>query len=173
MYWPATKGRIEIKFYIPNTTDPYIYTMAVDLTITGATSFWEVTADHWVSRFVNLEEGYSQITQNASSITARVEGLENNYSQIQITVDGINSTVSGLDDRLSEIEQSPGGLTLSAVYEGLRVAGIDITSSEEGEGSVKIYADQVTIQDGSSNNVLWVEDNTAKISNGRWYNSRI
>lgn len=165
MYWPATKGRIEIKFYIPNTTDPYIYTMAVDLTITGATSFWEVTADHWVSRFVNLEEGYSQITQNASSITARVEGLENNYSQIQITVDGINSTVSGLDDRLSEIEQSPGGLTLSAVYEGLRVAGIDITSSEEGEGSVKIYADQVTIQDGSSNNVLWVEDNTAKISN--------
>jgi hypothetical protein len=91
--------------------------------------------------------------------------LENDYSQIQITVNGINSTVSGLDDRLSEIEQSPGGLTLSAVYEGLRVAGIDITSSEEGEGSVKIYADQVTIQDGSSNNVLWVEDNTAKISN--------
>lgn len=165
MYWPATKGRIEIKFYIPNTTDPYIYTMAVDLTITGATSFWEVTADHWVSRFVNLEEGYSQITQDASSITARVEGLESNYSQIQITVNGINSTVSGLDDRLSEIEQSPGGLTLSAVYEGLRVAGIDVTSSEEGEGSVKIYADQVTIQDGSSNNVLWVEDNTAKISN--------
>lgn len=165
MYWPVTKGRIEIKFYIPNTTDPYIYTMAVDLTITGATSFWEVTANHWVSRFVDLEEGYSQIKQDASSITARVEGLESDYSQIQITVNGINSTVNGIDDRLSEIEQSPGGLTLSAVYEGLRVAGIDITSSEEGEGSVKIYADQVTIQDGSSNNVLWVEDNTAKISN--------
>lgn len=91
--------------------------------------------------------------------------MESDYSQIQITVNGINSTVSGIDDRLSEIEQSPGGLTLSAVYEGLRVAGIDITSSEEGEGSVKIYADQVTIQDGSSNNVLWVEDNAAKISN--------
>ena len=165
LYWPNTSLQLAIKVCLPEKTESQTVSVPINLNIVGASSFWEVTADHWVSRFVNLEEGYSQIKQDASSITARVEGLENNYSQIQITVNGINSTVSGIDDRLSEIEQSPGGLTLSAVYEGLRVAGIDITSSEEGEGSVKIYADQVTIQDGSSNNVLWVEDNTAKISN--------
>lgn len=165
LYWPHTSLQLAINVRLPEKTKSQTISVPINLNIVGASSFWEVTADHWVSRFVNLEEGYSQIKQDASSITARVEGLENDYSQIQITVNGINSTVSGIDDRLSEIEQSPGGLTLSAVYEGLRVAGIDITSSEEGEGSVKIYADQVTIQDGSSNNVLWVEDNTAKISN--------
>ena len=165
LYWPHTSLQLSIGVFLPEKTKAQTIVVPINLNIVGASSFWEVTADHWVSRFVNLEEGYSQIKQDASSITARVEGLESNYSQIQITVNGINSTVSGLDDRLSEIEQSPGGLTLSAVYEGLRVAGIDITSSEEGEGSVKIYADQVTIQDGSNNDVLWVEDNTAKISN--------
>lgn len=165
LYWPHTSLQLVIKVLLPEKTESQPISVPINLNIVGSSSFWEVTADHWVSRFVDLEEGYSQITQDASSITARVEGLESNYSQIQITVNGINSTVSGLDGRLSKIEQSGGGLTLSAVYEELRVAGIDITSSEEGEGSVKIYADQVTIQDGSSNNVLWVEDNTAKISN--------
>lgn len=165
LYWPHTSLQLVIDVFLPEKTKAQTISVPINLNIVGASSFWEVTTDHWISRFVNLEQGYSQIKQDASSITARVEGLESDYSQIQITVNGINSTVSGIDDRLSEIEQSPGGLTLSAVYEGLRVAGIDITSSEEGEGSVKIYADQVTIQDGSSNNVLWVEDNAAKISN--------
>lgn len=173
LYWPHTSLQLAIDVRLPEKTKSQTISVPINLNIVGASSFWEVTADHWVSRFVNLEEGYSQIKQDASSITARVEGLENDYSQIQITVNGINSTVSGIDDRLSEIEQSPGGLTLSAVYEGLRVAGIDITSSEEGEGSVKIYADQVTIQDGSSNNVLWVEDNTAKISNAEIVGGKI
>ena len=147
MYWPATKGRIEIKFYIPNTTDPYIYTMAVDLTITGATSFWEVTANHWVSRFVDLEEGYSQIQQTANSISAEV---------------------SDLNSRLTEIEMSPGGLTLAAVFNNLRLAGINIATSDGSTptGTVEIYGDKVTIKNKENgDDVLWVEDETAKMSN--------
>lgn len=57
---------------------------------------------------------------------------------------------------------------MAVVYAGLKEAGIDIAVDPSGEtptGTVSIYADQVTIQDGSSNDVLWVEDNTAKISN--------
>lgn len=154
MYWPATKGRIEIKFYIPNTTDPYIYTMAVDLTITGATSFWEVTANHWVSRFGQIEGNFA------------------NYSTIEQTAEAISASVTEINGELDTIRQSiaditAGQIDFSVIANEMRKAGINI-SLDKGEdtGTVQIYGDKVTIKNRENgDDVLWVEDETAKMSN--------
>lgn len=154
MYWPATKGRIEIKFYIPNTTDPYIYTMAVDLTITGATSFWEVTADHWVSRFGQIEGNFA------------------NYSTIEQTAEAISASVTEINGELDTIRQSiaditAGQIDFSVIANEMRKAGINISLDKGADtGTVQIYGDKVTIKNRENgDDVLWVEDETAKMSN--------
>ena len=154
MYWPATKGRIEIKFYIPNTTDPYIYTMAVDLTITGATSFWEVTADHWVSRFGQIEGNFA------------------NYSTIKQTAEAISASVTEINGELDTIRQSiaditAGQIDFSVIANEMRKAGINISLDKGADtGTVQIYGDKVTIKNRENgDDVLWVEDETAKMSN--------
>lgn len=154
MYWPATKGRIEIKFYIPNTTDPYIYTMAVDLTITGATSFWEVTANHWVSRFGQIEGNFA------------------NYSTIEQTAEAISASVTEINGELDTIRQSiaditAGQINFSVIANEMRKAGINISLDEGADtGTVQIYGDKVTIKNRENgDDVLWVEDETAKMSN--------
>lgn len=154
MYWPATKGRIEIKFYIPNTTDPYIYTMAVDLTITGATSFWEVTANHWVSRFGQIEGNFA------------------NYSTIEQTAEAISASVTEINGELDTIRQSiaditAGQIDFSVIANEMRKAGINISLDKGADtGTVQIYGDKVTIKNREDgDDVLWVEDETAKMSN--------
>lgn len=154
MYWPATKGRIEIKFYIPNTTDPYIYTMAVDLTITGATSFWEVTANHWVSRFGQIEGNFA------------------NYSTIKQTAEAISASVTEINGELDTIRQSiaditAGQIDFSVIANEMRKAGINISLDKGADtGTVQIYGDKVTIKNRENgDDVLWVEDETAKMSN--------
>ena len=154
MYWPATKGRIEIKFYIPNTTDPYIYTMAVDLTITGATSFWEVTANHWVSRFGQIEGNFA------------------NYSTIEQTAEAISASVTEINGELDTIRQSiaditAGQIDFSVIANEMRKAGINISLDKGADtGTVQIYGDKVTIKNRENgDDVLWVEDETAKMSN--------
>lgn len=154
MYWPATKGRIEIKFYIPNTTDPYIYTMAVDLTITGATPFWEVTANHWVSRFGQIEGNFA------------------NYSTIEQTAEAISASVTEINGELDTIRQSiaditAGQIDFSVIANEMRKAGINISLDKGADtGTVQIYGDKVTIKNRENgDDVLWVEDETAKMSN--------
>ena len=154
MYWPATKGRIEIKFYIPNTTDPYIYTMAADLTITGATSFWEVTANHWVSRFGQIEGNFA------------------NYSTIEQTAEAISASVTEINGELDTIRQSiaditAGQIDFSVIANEMRKAGINISLDKGADtGTVQIYGDKVTIKNRENgDDVLWVEDETAKMSN--------
>lgn len=154
MYWPATKGRIEIKFYIPNTTDPYIYTMAVDLTITGATSFWEVTADHWISRFGQIEGNFA------------------NYSTIEQTAEAISASVTEINGELDTMRQSiaditAGKIDFSVIADKMRKAGINISLDEGADtGTVQIYGDKVTIKNRENgDDILWVEGNTAKMSN--------
>lgn len=154
MYWPATKGRIEIKFYIPNTTDPYIYTMTVDLTITGATSFWEVTANHWVSRFGQIEGNFA------------------NYSTIEQTAEAISASVTEINGELDTIRQSiaditAGQIDFSVIANEMRKAGINISLDKGADtGTVQIYGDKVTIKNRENgDDVLWVEDETAKMSN--------
>lgn len=154
MYWPATKGRIEIKFYIPNTTDPYIYTMAVDLTITGATSFWEVTADHWVSRFGQIEGNFA------------------NYSTIEQTAEAISASVTEINGELDTIRQSiaditAGQIDFSVIANEMRKAGINISLDKGADtGTVQIYGDKVTVKNRENgDDVLWVKDETAKMSN--------
>lgn len=140
------------------------------------------------------ETSIASITEDADGIEGRVTKIEGDYvteSVLQQTARGINAKVtentgkigalelkSGkFETRITDLEgdveslisQTPSGINMAVVYAGLKEAGIDIAVDSSGDtptGTVNIYGDQVTIKNKEAGqNVLWVEDNIAKMSN--------
>ena len=139
------------------------------------------TAEEYVN---NKLTNYSTTEQTAEKIKSEVKSYTDeqltNYSTIQQTADQIAAVVRDYQDAdeelRGEITASASSVNMAVVYAGLKEAGIDIAVDSSGEtptGTVSIYADQVTIQDGSNNDVLWVEDNTAKIGNAEIVSGKI
>lgn len=138
------------------------------------------TAEGIKTRVEAIEGDYittSELDQKAGEITSTVNSYIDekltNYSTIQQTDNKISSVVSEQDKKNEElssrIDQISSGISMSVVYAGLKEAGIDIAVDSTGgtpTGTVNIYGDQVTIKNKKDgDNVLWVEDDVAKIGN--------
>ena len=122
----------------------------------------------------------SELNLKAEGINATVTENTGKIGQLSVTSDKITGFIGeeNLDGTTLEsmIQQSSTSINMAVVYAGLKEAGINIAVDSSGEtptGTVSIYADQVTIQDGSNNDVLWVEDNTAKIGNAEIISGKI
>lgn len=130
------------------------------------------------ARVTKIEGDYiteSELTATAEGINAKVTENTGKIGQLSVTSDKITGFIGekNLDGKTLEsmIQQSSTSVNMAVVYAGLKEAGIDIAVDPSGEtptGTVSIYGDQVTIkntvkEDGQ--NVLWVEDDVAKIGN--------
>lgn len=154
LYWPHTSLQLAINVLLPEKTESQTISVPINLNIVGASSFWEVTADHWVSRFGQIEGNFA------------------NYSTIEQTAEAISASVTEINGELDTIRQSiaditAGQIDFSVIANEMRKAGINISLDKGADtGTVQIYGDKVTIKNRENgDDVLWVEDETAKMSN--------
>ena len=128
------------------------------------------------ARVTKIEGDYvteSALNLKADEINAKVTDNTGKIGQLSVTSDKITSFIGekNLDGTTLEsmIQQSSTSINMAVVYAGLKEAGIDIAVDPSGEtptGTVNIYGDQVTIKNKEAGqNVLWVEDDIAKIGN--------
>lgn len=131
------------------------------------------------------ELGLDGIPDKVNSITATVDGINTEITSIKgvndfqsLLLSQANITAEKLSTFIGEylesgetlasvIEQTAGGISMATVYNNLKTAGIDIANNgTTATGTVSIYGDKVTIKNRENgDDVLWVEDETAKMSN--------
>lgn len=162
LYWPCTQLKLAVGVRLPASvsSDQINIVVPINLNIVGATSFWEVTADHWESRFALIEGG-----SELDDIIASISEIEQTAEQIKAFVGKYWDTGQTLETIL---DMQAGGLSMATVINKLRVAGINIFADDSGEptGTVEIYGDKVTIKnEEGGDDILWVYDGKTYMGN--------
>lgn len=77
----------------------------------GKTNILERTVDYTKSRVEDLEVGYSEIVQTASSLTSRIQNVEGDVSVLEQTASNLSSQISNINDDISYLEQTASSIS--------------------------------------------------------------